>query len=86
MQPGSPTYFGLEPPLNVAIDIGFKFIIQVNINPAYQTSEAEYAMAKTGLKAIISDHKFKVQDYYKMIRTICPELERSAPGDLKSKK
>ncbi|XP_070552711.1 medium-chain acyl-CoA ligase ACSF2, mitochondrial-like [Ptychodera flava] len=59
--------------------------IQVNINPAYRPKELEYVLNKVGCKAIISDQSFKRQDYYAMLREICPELEKSYPGEINSK-
>ncbi|XP_070552712.1 medium-chain acyl-CoA ligase ACSF2, mitochondrial-like [Ptychodera flava] len=59
--------------------------IQVNINPAYRPMELEYALNKVGCKALISDQSFKTQDYYEMLREICPELDKSHPGEINSK-
>ena len=41
---------------------------------------------QVGLKAIIAAEKFKTQDYYGMLREICPELDAATPGDLKAQK
>ncbi|KAJ8027739.1 Acyl-CoA synthetase family member 2, mitochondrial [Holothuria leucospilota] len=60
--------------------------ILVNINPAYRTSELEYALKKVGVKALVSAQSFKTQDYYSMIEEICPELDYATPGHLKSEK
>ncbi len=61
-------------------------LILVNINPAYRLSELEYALNKSGCRALIAADKFKTSDYLKMIRTLAPELENSVPGQLKSAK
>ncbi|XP_027045337.1 acyl-CoA synthetase family member 2, mitochondrial-like [Pocillopora damicornis] len=57
-------------------------LILVNINPAYQTPELEYALKKVGCKAIIMADRFKTQDYYSMLTHIVHELPQSKPGDL----
>nr|XP_006815592.1 PREDICTED: acyl-CoA synthetase family member 2, mitochondrial-like [Saccoglossus kowalevskii] len=59
--------------------------IQVNINPAYRPQELLYALKKVGCKALVSDQQFKTQDYYLILDEICPELEHSNAGDIKSK-
>ena len=59
---------------------------QVNVNPAYQVDEAAYALEKVGCKGIVASSKFKTQDYYGMLKQICPELEVCGPGQLKSKR
>lgn len=61
-------------------------VVLVNVNPAYQVAEAEYAIGKVGCKGIVAATPFKTQDYYGMLRQICPELETCAPGMLKSKR
>ncbi|XP_077979836.1 medium-chain acyl-CoA ligase ACSF2, mitochondrial-like [Glandiceps talaboti] len=60
--------------------------IQVNINPAHRPMELEYALKKAGCKTVISAQTFKTQDYWAMLCEICPELEKSHPGDIKSKR
>lgn len=61
-------------------------LILVNINPAYRLSELEYALNKSGCKALVTAEKFKSSDYLTMIRTLAPELEKSEPGRLTSAK
>ncbi|XP_068720322.1 medium-chain acyl-CoA ligase ACSF2, mitochondrial-like [Montipora capricornis] len=57
-------------------------LILVNINPAYQIPEMEYALKKVGCKALIMADQFKTQDYYNMLTHVANELPRSKPGDL----
>ncbi|XP_035527420.1 medium-chain acyl-CoA ligase ACSF2, mitochondrial [Morone saxatilis] len=59
-------------------------IILVSVNPAYQLKEAEFALRKVGCKAIVCPEQFKTQKYCDMLRQICPEIESSTPGDIKS--
>ncbi|KAM8729022.1 medium-chain acyl-CoA ligase ACSF2, mitochondrial [Acanthopagrus schlegelii] len=59
-------------------------IILVSVNPAYQLQEAEYSLRKVGCKAIVCHSQFKTQRYCDMLRQICPEIESSSPGGIKS--
>ncbi|KAL1778570.1 Acyl-synthetase family member 2, mitochondrial [Sigmodon hispidus] len=61
-------------------------IILVSVNPAYQSTELEYVLRKVGCKAIVFPKQFKTQQYYNILKQICPELEKSQPGALKSKR
>ena len=59
-------------------------LILVNINPAYQTSELEYALNKVQCKALVTASKFKSSDYMEIIENIAPEIRQSSPGQLNS--
>ncbi len=61
-------------------------LILVNINPAYRLSELDYALNKVGCKALITADSFKTSDYVGMLRELAPEIDRSAPGKLQSKR
>ena len=56
------------------------------MNPAYQVDEVEYALQKVGCKGVVASTPFKTQDYYGMLRSICPELDTCGPGRLESKR
>ncbi|RMX04073.1 AMP-binding protein [Corticibacter populi] len=56
-------------------------LILVNINPAYRTSEAEYALNKVGCRALVTMPGFKTSDYLAMLRELAPELADSQPGE-----
>ncbi|HEY9224142.1 MAG TPA: AMP-binding protein [Variovorax sp.] len=45
-------------------------LILVNINPAYRTSEVEYALNKVGVKALVTMARFKSSDYLGMLREL----------------
>jgi fatty-acyl-CoA synthase len=60
--------------------------ILVCINPAYRVFELEYALNKSGCKAIITAEQFKSSQYLEMLQRLAPELERCEPGCLSSKK
>jgi fatty-acyl-CoA synthase len=49
-------------------------LILVNINPAYRTSELDYALNKVGCKALVTMARFKTSDYIGMLRELAPEL------------
>jgi fatty-acyl-CoA synthase len=61
-------------------------LILVNINPAYRLTELDYALNKVGCKALITADSFKTSDYVGMLRELAPEIERSAPGRLQSRR
>ncbi len=53
--------------------------ILVNINPAYRTSELEYALKQSGCRMLVAAPAFKTSDYRAMIEEVrpsLPELER----------
>ncbi len=60
--------------------------ILVNINPAYRLYELEYAMNKSGCRAIVSAEQFKSSKYLEMLYALAPELNNCEPGQLKSEK
>ncbi|XP_007444745.2 acyl-CoA synthetase family member 2, mitochondrial-like [Python bivittatus] len=61
-------------------------IILVSVNPAYQSHELEFVLKKVGCKALVFPTQFKTQKYYEILKDVCPELEHSNPGALKTKK
>jgi fatty-acyl-CoA synthase len=48
--------------------------ILVNINPAYRTSEAEYVLRQSGLRALVFAARLRSSDYLQMVETLVPEL------------
>ena len=52
--------------------------ILVNINPAYRSSELEYALNKVRCRALIMARSLKSSDYLGILKSLAPELER--PG------
>src|SRR3954464_6930713 len=54
-------------------------IILVNVNPAYRTSELEYALRQSGCRMLIAARAFKTSDYAGMIDQVrgdLPDLEQ----------
>ena len=54
-------------------------IVLVNVNPAYRTSELEYALRQSGCRMLIAAPSFKTSDYAAMIESVrgeLPALER----------
>jgi fatty-acyl-CoA synthase len=60
--------------------------ILVNINPAYQTGELEYALRHAGVSTLITAPRFRDSDYLAKLRTLAPELATARPGHLRSEK
>jgi fatty-acyl-CoA synthase len=61
-------------------------LILVNVNPAYQLSELEFALNQTGMKALVTVPDFKSSDYLAILSDLMPELVNSAPGALNASK
>jgi fatty-acyl-CoA synthase len=61
-------------------------LILVNINPAYRLGELEYALTKTGCRALITVAAFKTSDYIAMLGEIAPELHTAVPGHLETER
>jgi len=59
-------------------------LILVTVNPAYRTTEAEYALNKVGCKALVTAVRHKTSDYLGMLRELAPELATTRPGALAS--
>ena len=59
-------------------------LILVNINPAYRPPELEFAMQKTGCKAMVMARSFKSSHYVDMLLELAPELATCAPGKLEA--
>src|SRR3954463_3372049 len=54
-------------------------VILVNVNPAYRTSELEYALDQSGCRMLIAAREFKESDYVAMVEQVRPNtagLER----------
>ncbi|MCE0917537.1 AMP-binding protein [Pseudomonas sp. NMI760_13] len=58
--------------------------ILVNINPAYRTSELEYALGQSACQWVICADAFKTSDYHAMLLDLVPELGACRPGELRS--
>lgn len=52
-------------------------MIQVNINPAFRTSELEYTLLKVGVKALVCATSFKTSDYVAMVESLVPSVARA---------
>ena len=50
-------------------------VILVNINPAYRTSELEYALHQSGCRVLIAAPSFKTSDYVAMTGEVRPKLD-----------
>lgn len=61
-------------------------VILVTINPAYRLHELEFALKKTGCRALVLAEKFKTSDYVAMVNELVPELAGAAPGQIESRR
>ncbi len=57
-------------------------LILVNINPAYRTSELEFALRLVGCRAVVFAREHHGGDYAAMLNELIPELATSSPGQL----
>ncbi len=57
-------------------------LILVNINPAYRSSELEFALRQVGCRALVFAAAFKGSDYGAMLRELLPELAQARCGEL----
>src|SRR5256714_9444771 len=49
-------------------------VILVNINPAYRTSELEYALNQSGCRMLVAAPSFKTSDYKAMVDEVRPNV------------
>ncbi len=61
-------------------------LILVNINPAYRSSELEYALSKSGCSALITSPEFKTSSYLDILKKIAPEIPSCEAGQLVSER
>ena len=61
-------------------------LILVNINPAYRVHEFEYAVRKSGCRALILSPGHKGNDYFASLSAVAPEIDGATPGRLKAAK
>ncbi|XP_060883143.1 medium-chain acyl-CoA ligase ACSF2, mitochondrial-like isoform X3 [Labrus mixtus] len=59
-------------------------IILVSLNPAYQVKEVEYTLKKVQCKAVVCPTRFRAQHFCELLREICPEIDTTPVGMLKS--
>jgi fatty-acyl-CoA synthase len=50
-------------------------VILVNVNPAYRTSELEYALNQSGCRMLVAAREFKQSDYVAMVEEVRPRVE-----------
>jgi len=58
--------------------------VQVNINPAYRSSELSYVLKQSDSAALFSIDRFRESNYFEMLTEAVPELKSSSPGDLRA--
>jgi fatty-acyl-CoA synthase len=57
-------------------------LVLVNINPAYRTTELEFALRLVGCRALVFAPRFKSSDYAGMLNSLIPELKGAPVGRL----
>ncbi len=57
-------------------------LVLVNINPAYRTTELEFALRLVGCRALVFAPRFKSSDYAGMLASLIPELRTAEPTRL----
>src|SRR6202165_563045 len=57
-------------------------LVLVNINPAYRSTELDFALRLVGCRALVFAPRFKTSDYAGMLQSLIPELNEAAPGRL----
>src|SRR6267154_463726 len=57
-------------------------LVLVNINPAYRSTELEFALRLVGCRTLVFAPRFKTSDYVAMLQSLIPELRSAAPGRL----
>jgi fatty-acyl-CoA synthase len=57
-------------------------LVLVNINPAYRTSELEYALRKVGCRALVMARRFKTSDYLGMLGEVAPEIHLKGASEV----
>jgi len=55
-------------------------LILVNINPAYRSSELEFALRLVGCRALVFAPRFKSSDYTAMLQSLIPDLPAPRPA------
>ncbi|XP_017063299.2 medium-chain acyl-CoA ligase ACSF2, mitochondrial [Drosophila eugracilis] len=61
-------------------------LTSVGLNPAYQGPEMAYCLNKVDVKAIIAPETYRSQNYYEILKNICPEISDAEPGKIRSEK
>jgi fatty-acyl-CoA synthase len=57
-------------------------LVLVNLNPAYRTTEMDFALRLAACRALVFAPRFKSSDYGAMLGALIPELATAAPGRL----
>jgi fatty-acyl-CoA synthase len=57
-------------------------LVLVNINPAYRTSELEYALKKVGCRALVLARRYRASDYLAMLAEIAPEIHLQGASEV----
>jgi len=61
-------------------------LILVNLNPAYQAAELEFALNKVGCRALVLAERFKNTAFMDLLRSIAPEIDSCDPNELRAER
>ncbi|CAH1403239.1 unnamed protein product [Nezara viridula] len=56
-------------------------LILVMLNPAYRPLELSYALKHVGVKGVVTDHKFKTQNYPEILAEVAPGISKAPHGE-----
>ena len=59
-------------------------LILVNINPAYRLTELQYALNKTGCKALVFASHLRSSNFFEMLQELLPNLASYRPGHIQA--
>ncbi|WP_339146109.1 MULTISPECIES: AMP-binding protein [unclassified Sutcliffiella] len=60
--------------------------VLVTVNTSYQSKELEYLLRQSDSTTLLLMDEFKGVSYLDMLMELCPELQKSTPGELNAKK
>lgn len=60
--------------------------VLVNVNPAYQSYELEFALNQSGISYLVMADSFKKSNFYQILARVAPELKLAAAGSLNAAK
>jgi fatty-acyl-CoA synthase len=60
--------------------------VLVTVNTSYQSKELEYLLRQSDSSTLLLMDEFKGVSYLDMLMELCPELQKSTPGELNAKK
>jgi fatty-acyl-CoA synthase len=66
--------------------VGYVGAVSVPVNTRFKTFDLEFVLNQSDSTTIVLAEKFQDKSYLSILKKLCPELESSAPGQLKSER